>query len=63
MLTVIIAMLVILVLSGLVLAFVAFPNRGEELPAAPWLGEAMARAVDAAPTLDEEAADPVARKH
>jgi hypothetical protein len=62
-LPVVIAMLVILVLSGVVLTFVAFPNRGEELPAAPWLGEVMARAADAAPVLDEEAGDPVARKH
>ena len=63
MLPVVIAMLVILVLSGVVLAFVAFPNRGEEMPAAPWLGEVMARAADAAPVLGEEAGDPVGRKH
>lgn len=63
MLSVVIAMLVILAVSAVVLVYVAFPERGEELPAAPWLGEAMARVADAAPVLDEEAGDPVARKH
>lgn len=57
MLAIILTMLVIVVVAGLVLAYVAFPHRGEELPAAPWLGEAMARAVDAAPTIDGEADD------
>ena len=48
-----IVMLVILVLCGLVLVYVAFPHRGEEIPAAPWLGQSMTKAVDAMPTLDE----------
>jgi hypothetical protein len=51
------AMLVILVLAGLVVTYAAYPHRGEELPAAPWLGDAMAKAVDAAPTLPGEPAD------
>ena len=50
--TLLIAMLVILVVAGLVVVYVAFPHRGEEVPAAPWLGDAMRSAVDAAPTLD-----------
>lgn len=58
MLAIILTMLAIIVVAGLVLAYVAFPHRGEELPAAPWLGEAMARATDAAPTIDEEADAP-----
>lgn len=57
MLTIVITMLVILVVAGLVVAYVAFPHRGEELPGVPWLGEAMGRAADAAPTLDETDAD------
>jgi hypothetical protein len=48
------AMLVILVVSGLVVAYVAFPHRGEEMPHAPWLGDAMNKATDALPTLDED---------
>jgi hypothetical protein len=54
-----IAMLVILVVSGLVVAYVAFPHRGEEMPGTPRLGEAMKKATDALPTLDEdEGTDP-----
>ena len=49
----------ILVVSGLVVAYVAFPHRGEEMPHAPWLGDAMNKATDALPTLDEdEGTDP-----
>lgn len=54
MLVVTLVMLVIVVLAALVVTYVAYPHRGEEVPAAPWLGEAMARAVDAAPTLPSE---------
>jgi hypothetical protein len=52
-------MLVIVAIAALVVTFVAFPHRGEELPAAPWLGEAMSRAAGAMPTLDEEHGDRV----
>lgn len=52
MLPILIAMTVITVLAVAVVVYVAFPHRGERLPAAPWLGDAMARARDAAPTLD-----------
>lgn len=38
----------------LVVTYVAYPHRGEDLPAAPWLGEAMSRAADAAPTVRPE---------
>lgn len=57
-----IAMLVALVLAGLVVLYVAFPHRGETLPAAPWLGNAMRKGVDVAPTLDNtaEEAEPLA---
>jgi hypothetical protein len=53
--TLVIAMLVILVLAGLVVLYVAFPHRGEEIPAAPWLGDVMRKGVDSAPTLDNTA--------
>jgi hypothetical protein len=55
--TLVIAMLVILVLAALVVLYVAFPHRGEEVPAAPWLGEALRKGVESAPTLDNTAED------
>ena len=51
----VIAMLIILVLAGLVVLYVAFPHRGEEMPAAPWLGDVMRKGVESAPTLDNTA--------
>ena len=57
MLLILISMVVILALAGLVLVFAAFPHRGESVPGAPWLGEAMERAADAAPVLEPENED------
>ena len=54
MLVVVIVMALIVVLAGLVVVFVAYPHRGEDLPGVPWLGDAMSRAADAAPTLEVE---------
>jgi hypothetical protein len=48
----VIAMLGVLVLAGLVVLYVAFPHRGEQVPAAPWLGDVLRKGVDNAPTLD-----------
>ena len=62
MLAVVIVMVLILLLAGGVAAYVAYPHRGEELPVAPWLGEAMGRAVDAAPLIEPEYEDSE-RKH
>ncbi len=53
--TLVIAMLVILVLAALVVLYVAFPHRGEDVPAAPWLGDALRRGDESAPTLDNTA--------
>lgn len=47
-----VVMLVVLLLSALVAVYVAFPRRGADVPAAPWVGEALRRGVDALPTLD-----------
>jgi hypothetical protein len=47
-----IAMLSILILSGAIVAYVAFPHRGEEMPAVPWLGTALGKARQALPTQD-----------
>ena len=46
------AMLGILVLAGIVVLYVAFPHRGEAVPAAPWIGTALRKSVENAPTLD-----------
>lgn len=54
MLPIAIAMIVIVALAGLVLLYAAFPHRGEQVPAAPWLGEAMERATEALPVLEPE---------
>ncbi len=57
---ILISMLVILVVAGLVVAFVAFPHRGEDIPGAAWLGDGMAKAADALPTIDPEAEESAA---
>jgi hypothetical protein len=53
-LVIVLIMLAIVVLAALVVTFVAYPHRGEEVPRAPWLGDVMARAADATPTLPTE---------
>ena len=57
MLFIVIAMLSSLAVAGLVILYVAFPHRGEKIPALPWLGDALGRAADAAPVLDEDEAE------
>jgi hypothetical protein len=57
---IIVLMAAILALCGVIAAYVAFPHRGEELPGAPWLGDAMSRAADAMPLLEEEDSNEVA---
>jgi hypothetical protein len=54
MLPILLAMLVILVLAAVVVVYVAFPHRGEEVPNAPWVGEALRKGVDALPTLHNQ---------
>jgi hypothetical protein len=54
---IVVVMVLILVLVGLFAAFVAYPHRGERMPVTPWLGDAMAKAADAAPVLDDEDED------
>lgn len=46
-----VVMFLILALAALVIVYVAYPHRGQKMPRLPWIGEAMERAVDAAPTL------------
>ncbi|MFL6024991.1 MAG: hypothetical protein ACJ72O_16745 [Marmoricola sp.] len=47
------AMLLILVAAAAVFVYVAYPHRGQEVPHAPWLGEALKRGVDAMPVLED----------
>ena len=54
MLFILLAMLVILTVAVLVVVYVAYPHRGEEMPNAPWVGEALKRTVDAMPTIEGE---------
>jgi hypothetical protein len=55
--TLVIAMLVILVLAGAVVLYVAFPHRGEDVPHVRWVGRLMRKGVDSAPTLDNTSED------
>lgn len=53
MLSVVLSMLLILLVSGLVVTYVAWPHRGRSVPHAPWLGEAMRSGVRRAPLLED----------
>jgi len=57
LLSIVIIMLVILLVAGCVVVYAAFPHRGEDIPGAPWLGDAMAKAADAIPVIDDEVDD------
>jgi hypothetical protein len=50
---VVIATLVSLVVAGLVVLYVAFPHRGERVPGAPWIGDALGKAADAVPVIED----------
>jgi hypothetical protein len=52
-LAIVFTMLLILLISAAIVVYVAFPHRGEDVPKASWLGDAMHKAVEALPTLDE----------
>jgi hypothetical protein len=56
-LVVLLAMLGIVVLALLVVVYVAYPHRGQDVPTAPWIGEAMRRGVARLPTLDNRTRD------
>jgi hypothetical protein len=60
-LTISLVMVFILVVAGLVITFAAFPHRGQQVPQAPWLGEAMTRVAQRAPLLDREQDEVTAR--
>jgi hypothetical protein len=52
----------ILVLAGGVAVCVAYPHRDQEVPHAPWVGEAMKKGVEALPTLDNQTAGGSSRR-
>jgi len=54
LLWILLSMLLILVLAGLVATYAAFTHRGSQVPAVPWVGDALERAVAAVPTLPGE---------
>ena len=51
MLWVALTMLLILVLAAVVAVYAAYTHRGAAIPAVPWVGDALERAVSAVPTL------------
>lgn len=53
MLFIVITMVVIVGVAALVVTFVAFPHRGEEIPGASWIGETMNRAAGSMPTISD----------
>lgn len=56
MLGIVLTMLVILAIAGVIVVYVAFPRRGEEVPHSAWLGDALRRTVQSLPTLDNQRA-------
>lgn len=65
MLWTLLAMLLVMLVAAVVVVYVAYPHRGEDVPHAPWLGEAIKKGVEALPTLEDELtpqAQPVQRR-
>jgi hypothetical protein len=54
MIPILVAMTGIVLLAVLVVVYVAYPHRGEEVPSVPWVGEAMRKGVSKLPTLDNQ---------
>jgi len=51
---ILLVMLGIVVLAALVVVYVAYPHRGQDVPSAPWVGDAMRKGVNLLPTLDNQ---------
>ena len=54
-------MLGIVLLASLVVVYVAYPHRGQDVPKAAWVGKAMRRGVARLPTLDNRTSDEAER--
>jgi hypothetical protein len=52
--SILLAMLGIVLVACLIVVYVAYPHRGEDVPTAPWVGTAMRKGVDMLPTLDNQ---------
>jgi hypothetical protein len=63
MLVLALLMLGILAIAGAVVLYVAYPHRGEDVPGAPWLGDAIQRGVDCVGGLLEAAPESRHRQH
>ncbi|GAA3806300.1 hypothetical protein [Nocardioides panacisoli] len=57
MLYLVVAMVFVLVVAALVVVYVAYPHRGERMPHTPWLGEALGKAADRVPVIEEDEYD------
>jgi hypothetical protein len=51
---IVLPMLAIMLIAGVIVLYVAFPHRGEDMPHTPWVGDAMRRGVQLLPTLDNQ---------
>lgn len=56
MLSIVLTMLAVMVVAGVVVLYVAYPYRGEDVPHSPWVGDALRKGVDKLPTLDNQRA-------
>lgn len=54
MTSILFAMIAILLIAGVVVVYVAYPHRGEDVPNAPWVGDALRKGVNLLPTLDNQ---------
>ena len=54
MIWILLAMVLIMLMAGLIVLYVAFPHRGADVPRTPWVGDAMRRGVQKLPTLDNQ---------
>ena len=54
---IVVAMVVIVLLAGVVVVYVAYPHRGEDLPGVPWLGRLMRKGAQSLPTVEPERGD------
>ena len=62
MILIVFTMLATVVLAAIVVLYVAYPHRGQDVPSLPWLGDAMRRGVARLPTLDNSGDGPGARE-
>lgn len=55
---IVVIMIVVVATALLALAYAAFPHRGARVPGLSWLGQAVERAADAVPVLEDGDLDP-----